>query len=278
MLGAILSAGAGLLGNLFGAKQSSDNADKTNAHNARIAAEQNALARENMAQQREFAQHGVRWKVADAEAAGLHPLAALGAQTSSFSNVVGASPYELKTGGADYGAMGQNISRAIDAGSTAQERQDRMGAAIARTAQVFSLEKLNLENEQLKTNIALQRAQLGPSFPPSALAHLSRSPSRTSEGHAIDDKKIEQQASDAPAYKVYKHPLGPTLYADPTRSDGDVVTSRLGESEPLELITAIANSLSDLKYTAQQKAGMGKERNPFRHYRKRNSFNDRFHY
>lgn len=33
--------------------------------------------------QREFAQHGVSWRVADAKRAGIHPLAALGAQTHS---------------------------------------------------------------------------------------------------------------------------------------------------------------------------------------------------
>ena len=39
----------------------------------------------NAALQREFAQNGIRWKVADAEAAGIHPLYALGAQTSPAS-------------------------------------------------------------------------------------------------------------------------------------------------------------------------------------------------
>ena len=37
--------------------------------------------------QREFAQNGIRWKVADAEAAGIHPLAALGAQTTPYQPV-----------------------------------------------------------------------------------------------------------------------------------------------------------------------------------------------
>lgn len=48
------------------------------------AKKQRKLQRSQMDMQREFAQHGIRWKVDDARAAGLHPLAALGAQTSSY--------------------------------------------------------------------------------------------------------------------------------------------------------------------------------------------------
>lgn len=172
---------AGLVGNIFNAQTKQQNDMK--------------IAEMNIANQKEFAQHGVRWKVADAEAAGLHPLAALGAQTNSFSNVVGGSGDTN-----DYAAMGQNLGRSIDAGSTSGERQDRMGAAIARTAQVFSLEKMNLENEQLKSQIALTRSQLPPPFPtqaaelpPGALGHLSRSPERTSSGNVVDSKQSEQE-------------------------------------------------------------------------------------
>lgn len=151
------------------------------------------IAAMNIANQKEFAQHGIRWKVADAEAAGLHPLAALGAQTNSFSNVVGSSGDTN-----DYATMGQNIGRSIDAGSTNSERTDRMSKAIARTAEVFSLEKMNLENEQLKSQIALTRSQIPPALPapgvpPGALAHLSRSPNRTLSGNPIDDKRSEQE-------------------------------------------------------------------------------------
>lgn len=57
------SAGLNLLGGYLGSKSASD----ANQSNAEL--------------QREFAQHGIRWKVADAKAAGIHPLAALGATT-----------------------------------------------------------------------------------------------------------------------------------------------------------------------------------------------------
>lgn len=237
MLGALIGAGASLIGGLLSSRQSSSNADKTNAHNAQIAAEQNALARENMAQQREFAQSGIRWKVADAQAAGLHPLAALGAQTNSFSNVVGASPYELKTGTTDYSGMGQDIGRAITAGSSNAERQDRMGAAIARTAQVFSLEKMNLENELLKSSIAKERASTPPPIPAGALAHLSRSPNRTMAGSPIDDKKSEQELETPHSTKIARF-YGIPLQTPPWHSSGQTWDDILGDDLSAKIINA----------------------------------------
>lgn len=223
----------------------------------KIAAERE-LQERNIANQKEFAQQGVRWKVADAQAAGLHPLAALGAQTSSFTNVVGGNYDIPKT---DFGGMGQDIGRAIDAGSTQAERSDRMGQAIARTAQVFSLEKMNLENELLKTTLAKSVAQLPPPIPSSALAHLSRSPSRTSDGHAITDKAIEQTPSDAPQTARYKF-LGIPLAADPRFSDGEVTENRLGDSEVLSTITAIGNLLADFNYTHGKKSFLSRDKKP----------------
>lgn len=83
------------------------------------AASAEAINQANYEHQKEFAQNGIRWKVADAKAAGLHPLAALGAQTSGYtpSAVVGDAP--------DFSFLrdiGQDVGRAIDAKSTAAER------------------------------------------------------------------------------------------------------------------------------------------------------------
>jgi len=65
--------------------------------------------------QRSFAQQGIQWRVNDAKAAGLHPLYALGA------NISGASPSFTVGAGPDYSSMGQNISRAVDAATSAEE-------------------------------------------------------------------------------------------------------------------------------------------------------------
>lgn len=62
--------------------------------------------------QREFAQHGISWRVADAKRSGIHPLAALGAQLHQ------AQPSYV--GGSDYGLTnaGQYAGQAIARGSS----------------------------------------------------------------------------------------------------------------------------------------------------------------
>lgn len=97
--GSLISAGANILGGLFSSNS-----------NARA-------MRQQIKYQKEFAQHGVRWRVADAQAAGLHPLYALGANTPSFSPV-----YSSDSMGPAIAAAGQDIGRAVAAGMTPQER------------------------------------------------------------------------------------------------------------------------------------------------------------
>lgn len=68
----------------------------------------------NEATQREFAQHGIRWRVEDAKAAGLHPLYALGGGGATYSPA--AQPVF------DGASLGQNLSRAAKAFSTSEEQ------------------------------------------------------------------------------------------------------------------------------------------------------------
>lgn len=78
---------------------------------------------EQMAKQDQYARQGVRMKVADARAAGIHPLAALGGITPSYS------PVSYDSGGPDTTKsdfvrdMGQNITRAISSTRTGEEKQ-----------------------------------------------------------------------------------------------------------------------------------------------------------
>lgn len=103
------------------------------------AASAEAINQANYEHQKEFAQNGIRWRVADAKAAGLHPLAALGAQTAGYtpSAVVGDSP--------DFSFLrdiGQDVGRAIDAKSTAAER-------AANKAKIDQGTNLELEGKAL---------------------------------------------------------------------------------------------------------------------------------
>lgn len=125
----------GGVGSLIGGNQSKKNAEK------------NALM--NYLAQKEFAQNGIRWKVDDAKASGIHPLFALGANTSGYTPVAG---YSGDSGLGDFSAsMGQSFERAMQAKKTPAERE------IERLKQ----EKMfDLEVQQKEANIALTNAEI----------------------------------------------------------------------------------------------------------------------
>lgn len=130
--GGLGSAIGGAVGGLLGGVGSVVGAGISGANAA-------AINQANYEHQKEFAQNGIRWRVADAKAAGLHPLAALGAQTSGYtpSAVVGDSP--------DFSFLrdiGQDVGRAIDAKSTAAER-------AANKAKIDQGTNLELEGKAL---------------------------------------------------------------------------------------------------------------------------------
>lgn len=131
----------------------------------------------NVAMQKEFAQNGIRWKVADAKAAGLHPLAALGASGASFS------PMQSVGGGESnhWAETGQNISRAI-AATRSNDEKDEMFARLR-------LENAGLQNDMLRSQIAqLNSAQLGPSMP-------STSGLPTTMGGLVKEVPLERTSS-----------------------------------------------------------------------------------
>lgn len=126
MIGELISAGSKLIGGIVGQK-----------------AQDRQMAK-NRALQKEFAQRGIQWKVADAKAAGLHPLAALGAQTSSPAVQVGGSPL-----GDSLASMGQDISRAVAQGTPVAKRNQQ----FVEATQALQLERGSLENQLLKAQI-----------------------------------------------------------------------------------------------------------------------------
>lgn len=164
-LGPLIGAGASLLGNVLGMDAQKDAAEDANAAAAaRDAANREAEQRrfdQNVALQREFAQMGLRWKVEDAKAAGLHPIFALGGAGASYTPTPYQhtdSSYVADNSGQYWGQMGQDISRALTATQTAVERtNDRMGA--------LALERSELQNDLLRAQINKLNGQVGPAFP-----------------------------------------------------------------------------------------------------------------
>lgn len=127
------------------------------------------------AMQKQFAQNGIQWRVADAKAAGIHPLYALGAQLPTYSPSFAAT-----SGQGSFGELadrlGQSVDRAQNAASTQEDR------AFQVQTRSNELERQRLTNDQLRNDIALQQAQLskqvvatqqlGPSMPSFATRNL----------------------------------------------------------------------------------------------------------
>lgn len=81
------------------------------------------MSQANADLQREFAQKGIRWRVEDAKAAGIHPLVAVGAQTHSASpSYVDGTDYNQKSKSEKWADFGNTIDRAIGATMTEGER------------------------------------------------------------------------------------------------------------------------------------------------------------
>lgn len=105
---------------------------------------------------REFAQNGIKWRVEDAKAAGIHPLAALGAQTISPSASINP------TTPVDMSGLGQDISRAVNATRSQGERNDALLNSRLANAQVDNAE---LQNALLRSQIAKLNASTPPALP-----------------------------------------------------------------------------------------------------------------
>lgn len=106
----------------------------------------------NTALQREFAQNSIQWKVEDAKKAGLHPLYALGANTTSF---------QPSLVGSNFGDMGQDVSRAVE------QISSEGGRAGNKVADALQLENMGLQNDLLRSQIARlnQGGQVAPPMP-----------------------------------------------------------------------------------------------------------------
>lgn len=214
MLPALIAAGGNIIGGILG--ESSKNKDR-------------ALSKE-------FAQQGIRWKVADAKAAGIHPLAALGAQTQTYSAPVGSGLAE------GFAGAGQDVSRAINATRTADERV----GAVNKTIQDLQIQKMGLENQMLASQIAkINQAGTPPALPGAGDRYL------------IDGQGNSPLINDTPLKRTFSAPgagsqepgaIPDVGYArTPTGWHpvmGETVKQRLEEDKIGELLWNIRNRLA----------------------------------
>lgn len=171
MFGSIGSALGGIAGSLIGQKVQQGN--------------QKALIDQQEKLQKQFAKQGIQWRVADAQKAGIHPLYALGASTSSYT----PQQVGMSTGGGDLAAMGQDILGAVNRGSS---RADRLFNTQQRT---LSLERMGLENDLLKAQIANQTSQLSAPALPSQSDHYLIGGQGDAAGPRVQDIPLRRVAS-----------------------------------------------------------------------------------
>lgn len=213
MLGALLGAGASILGSVLGNKSAKKAADQQYQH------------------QKEFAQSGIQWKVKDAEKAGIHPLYAMGAQTTSYQ--------PTSVGGTDFGIpdAGQNIGRAIDATRTTNGKAN----ALALTASQIQLEGLRLDNELKRTQLASAAALAAQSsigLPSPFTRHAI--PGQGSTPQTDDGSVPLMHSAREPQYTTNLRGFGSDIQPSPRFSDAQSYEDRYGEMSDFIAGPAIA--------------------------------------
>lgn len=192
LLGAIAGPVIGAVGSIFGGAQAKSGA----VRGGKIAAKATLKAgRMNARMQKLFAQQGIRWRVKDAKKAGLHPLAALGAQTTSFApSFVGAT--QAGQGIADgAAAMGQGIQRATAAFGDIGERIENQ--AYMAQLQKLQLENMALQNQALGSQIAIMNQPGNPPAAPSvANRYLIDGQGQSVKGPLVQDEALKRVAGD----------------------------------------------------------------------------------
>lgn len=169
ILGSVLPIpGAGVIGSVIGnaldgdASRDVNNASvdasrEANATNLAIQRDKQAFdvqaSRTEYERQKEFAQMGIRWKMDDARAAGLHPVAALGGTGSMYSPSAAVSgqftadkPSFLSRSSSSIDVPGQNTLRAQMATKTDVEKE----------MEALALRRGQLQNALLEGQVAAQ--------------------------------------------------------------------------------------------------------------------------
>ena len=146
LLDGLISAGANIIGGIMGQNNAED------------------IANKNIQMQQDFAQNALSWKAGDARRAeknwGINPLALLGAQTSSFQNVVGDNSL-----GQGIANAGQDLGRAANALTDHQERKAQLDEDLLK-AQIASINSQTVHNQAAASNMATRATAATPGLRP----------------------------------------------------------------------------------------------------------------
>lgn len=229
MIGEILGSIGNVVGGLLNRKSAKE-ANEINRQNAE----------NNIAMQKQFAQEGIRWKVADARAAGVHPLYALGAQTASFAPVSVGATADTSLGNS-IASAGQDLTRGINATRTVEER----AAAQATTA--LQLEGLKLDNEIKKTQVAssLQRISQNQNPPLPAIGPMK-------DANVPFDHPESNKAEERPPLMLF----GNRVLTPPSTSPMKAWEDQIGDDGPLSWLAQLAVGAHMIQHNFNQRFGL----------------------
>lgn len=231
-IGGALGAAGSIVGGIIGNNMSSSSAAQLN--------------QQNYERQKEFAQQGIRWRVADAKAAGLHPLAALGAQGAMYTPSGHIGGTDTSFIGDAAAQFGQGIERAVSAKQQRAERlrtQAILDQKLALDMQTSRAQTalLDAQTAQIKQDMALQLARSSaraianqqqvpemPGGPGGGLIAGQRQSYPTGKT-AVEVSKVpttnvgdpSTQAGTPPDARLYRTPSGYAVL--PNESTGDVL-------------------------------------------------------
>jgi len=225
MIGSIISGVGSAIGGILGHNSAKD-----------AQAQNLAMAQANMEMQKDFAQRGIRWKVEDAKKAGIHPIYALGAPTTSFSPVNFSAQADTSLANMAQN-MGQSVGRAVDATRTTPERAN----AYTQAAQALSLEKGALENQLLASQIKRLQVQTNPPMP---IVADSATPFSVPEASKSEDRQ----------------PLmigGHRWMTNPNTSPAKAFEDQYGDSELLQTAIGLLLGVNDLGHNIRTRFPIG---------------------
>lgn len=214
--------GGGIVGGLLGGPAGAiAGASIGNAYDSsRATGKQNALAQkqydQNIALQKEFAQNSMQWRVDDAKKAGLHPMAALGIQGSSFTplQTIGYaqdnSASNLMNAISD---MGQSVNYASTKAKDNQQQQ--VAVRLAQEGVELQNEGLRLDNEYKRWQL-LQAMETGTSQALRSPAAPSTSENRLIPGQGDSPapvRKADTVDTGESKYQFIRQPNGSYIIA-----------------------------------------------------------------
>lgn len=222
-LGSVLGSGLDFLGGMLGRGQQNSQFQQS--------AQQ---AQQQLQFQMDAAKQGITWRVQDAKNAGISPLVALGAPTFNPGAIglsAGGVPSSSSNFAGSFGALGQDISRAVGGTQTAAEKQ-QIAMAQARLANETKVADANANMLNSQAAVYNQRLMSTPPFPSPVGTNFipgqGNTPITNTGSHQMKPAEVQtaqpgtgaEISGGPPGPSVTYHRVGDGLQAFPAKING----------------------------------------------------------